>query len=156
MHTIWPAYEGSVRTSWYPVIAVLKTTSPSPITAAPSGVPTNARPSSSTSAAWVGLTGNDDRLVDPVLVRDEHLDPLAVRGGHVLAHVVGTDRHLPVAAVQQDRQLDRARATEVHEGVHRRPRCTPMVNDVVDEDDDLVVDRRKLARPPAPVGRPQM
>ncbi len=26
--TIWPAYEGSVRISWYPVIAVLNTTSP--------------------------------------------------------------------------------------------------------------------------------
>src|SRR5947209_12398137 len=128
MQTIWPAYEGSVRTSWYPVIAVLKTTSPSPITAAPSGVPTKARPSSSTSAAWVGLTGNDHRLVDPVLVRDEHLDALAVRRRHVLAHVVGTDRHLPMAAVQQDRQLDRSRATEVHEGIHRRPRRPAVVD----------------------------
>src|SRR5947209_4274351 len=156
MQTIWPAYEGSVRTSWYPVIAVLNTTSPSPITGAPSGVPTKARPSSSTSAAWVGLTGNDHRLVDPILVGNEHLDALAVRRGHVLTHVVGTDRHLAVAAVQQDRELDRPRAAEVHQRVHRRARRTPVVDDVVDEDDDLVVDRGKLARARAPVGRPQM
>src|ERR1700693_766964 len=51
MHTICPAYEGSVSTSWYPVIAVLKTTSPSPTDSAPSASPTNALPSSSTRAA---------------------------------------------------------------------------------------------------------
>ncbi len=28
MTTIWPAYEGSVQISWYPVMQVLKTTSP--------------------------------------------------------------------------------------------------------------------------------
>src|ERR1700730_2980682 len=98
MHTIWPAYDGSVRTSWYPVMAVLKTTSPSPIVPAPSACPTNERPSSSTSAAYVFLAGNDHRLVDAVVLGDEHLDALRVRGGHVLADVLGADRKLAMAA----------------------------------------------------------
>src|SRR6185295_5077220 len=45
--TIWPRYEGSVSTSWYPVIEVLKTTSPKRVpgeTASPSNtVPSSSR-----------------------------------------------------------------------------------------------------------------
>src|SRR3979490_1879396 len=106
MQSIWPAYDGSVRTSWYPVIAVLKTTSPSPPTPAPGPWPTNARPSSSTRAACLfdepfWLADNDHRLVDPVLFLDQDLDPLSFGGRHVLADVVGTDGHLAVAAADE-------------------------------------------------------
>src|SRR5690242_14259203 len=95
MQTIWPAYDGSVSTSWYPVMAVLNTTSPSPITSAPSGAPTNARPSSRTSAAAIAvLAANDHRLVDAVLFFHEHLDPLVLGRRHVLADVIGADRQL--------------------------------------------------------------
>src|SRR5690348_2744563 len=109
MHTIWPAYEGSVRTSWYPVIAVLKTTSPSPTTSSPRAAPAKARPSSSTRAACV-LAVNDHRLVEPILLGDENLDALGVGCRHVLADVVRADGTLAVAAVDQDRELARARA----------------------------------------------
>src|SRR5688572_20867549 len=51
MVTIWPLYEGSVRTSWYPVMDVLKTTSPKAVPRAPYASPRNARPSSSMSTA---------------------------------------------------------------------------------------------------------
>src|ERR1700688_439673 len=124
MHSIWPAYDGSVRTSWYPVIAVLKTTSPSPTTSAPSAEPTNALPSSSTRAAYCflapfPLVDNYHRLVDAVLLLDQHLDPLGVGGRHVLADVVRSDRQLTMAAVDQNCELDRARAPEVHQRIHR-------------------------------------
>src|SRR5713101_1765308 len=86
-------------------MAVLKTTSPWPRTSAPSAAPTKARPSSSTSAAWRFLDGNYHRLVDAVLLGDEDLDALRVRGGHVLADVIGTDRQLAVAAVHEHDHL---------------------------------------------------
>src|SRR5581483_9145811 len=141
MHTIWPAYEGSVRTSWYPVMAVLNTTSPSPTTSAPSDAPTNALPSSKTSAACGLLSGNDHRLVDALVFRDENLDPLRVGRRDVLTYVVGTDGQLAVAAIDQHRELDRSRAAEVHERVHRGASGAAAVDDVVDEHDDLAVDR---------------
>src|SRR5712691_12612681 len=146
MQTIWPAYEGSVSTSWYPVIEVLKTTSPSPMTSAPSATPTKARPSSRTSAAWRFLSGNDHRLVDAVLLLHQHLDALGVRGRHVLADVVGADGKLAVAAVDEHGELDRAGPPEIHHRVHRRAGGAPMVDDVVDEDDDLAPDIRHVAR----------
>src|ERR1022692_3353780 len=43
--TIWPAYLGSERISWYPVIPVLNTTSPAVSPEAPSGRPSIAVPS---------------------------------------------------------------------------------------------------------------
>src|SRR5712691_3681187 len=145
MQTIWPAYEGSVSTSWYPVIEVLKTTSPSPMTSAPSAAPTKARPSSRTSAAWLFLSGNDHRLVDAVLLLHQHLDALGVRGRHVLADVVGADRKLAVAPIDEHGELDRARPPEIHHRVHRGAGGAPMVDDVVDEDDDLSPDVRHVA-----------
>src|SRR3954470_23880719 len=51
MQTICPAYDGSVRTSWYPDIDVLKTISPHASAAAPHARPRKALPSSSTSSA---------------------------------------------------------------------------------------------------------
>src|SRR4029077_13604622 len=121
-------------------IAVLKTTSPSPRPSKPSAAPTKPRPSSSTRAAWRFLDGNDHRLVYPVFFGDENLDPLGVRSGDVLADVVGTDGQLAAAAVDQDRQLNRPRPSEVHECIHRRARSATTVDDVVDEHDHLAVD----------------
>src|SRR4029077_8935117 len=117
--------------------AVLKTTSPSPRPSKPSAAPTKARPSSSTRAAWRFLDGNDHRLVDAVFLGDQNLDPFGVRGGDVLADVVGADGQLAVAAVDQDRQLNRPRPTEVHQGIHRSARGPAVVDDVVDEHDHL-------------------
>src|SRR2546430_8034080 len=140
MHTIGPAYEGSVSTSWYPVMAVWKTTSPSPATSAPRGAPTKARPSSRTSAAWCLSDGNDHRLVDAVLLGDEDLDALGVRSGHVLADVVRSYRQLAMAAVDEHRQLDRPRAPEVHESVHGGACGASVVDDIVHQHDHLAVD----------------
>src|SRR5579864_2751375 len=125
-------------------MAVLKTTSPSPTTSAPSAAPTKARPSSSTSAANFLSAGNDHRLVHAVLFLDEDLDALRVGGGHVLADVVGPDGQLPVSAIDQDRELDRAGAAEVHQRIHRRASSPAVVDDVVDQDDDPAVDRRHV------------
>src|SRR3954466_5132847 len=56
--TSWPVYEGSVRTSWYPVMEVLKTTSPKAVPAAPYRSPRKLRPSSSTSTAGLATGGS--------------------------------------------------------------------------------------------------
>src|SRR5579859_989772 len=156
MQTIWPAYEGSVRTSWYPVIAVLKTTSPSPMTSAPSGAPTKARPSSSTSAANDFLGSNDHHLVEAVFLVDQNFDPLGVRGRHVLAHVVRADWQLPMTAIDQYRELNRARPAKVHQRIHRGACSPPVVDHVIDEHDDLAVDHGHVARRPLAVVRSQV
>src|SRR5690242_9156650 len=124
-------------------MAVLKTTSPSPRASAPSGRPTKARPSSSTRAAYF-LDANDHRLVEAVLFRDLHLDPLAVRRGHVLADVVGTDGQLAMTAVHKHRELNRTRPAEVQQRIHRRARGAAAMDDVVDEHDDLAVHLRHV------------
>src|SRR5947199_10844165 len=118
-------------------MAVLKTTSPSPSASAPSAWPMKARPSSSTSAANFFSAGNDHHLVVPVFLGEPDLDVLHVGGRDVLAHVVRPDRKLPMAAVDKHRQLDGARAPEVHERIHRRPRRAAVVDHVVDQDHDL-------------------
>src|SRR6266849_593475 len=58
--TIWPEYDGSVNTSWYPVSAVLKTTSPERSAGAPKLLPSKTVPSSkariaesNSSSSWV-------------------------------------------------------------------------------------------------------
>ena len=45
--TICLAYDGSVKISWYPVIPVLKQTSPNVFPIAPNALPKNVAPSSS-------------------------------------------------------------------------------------------------------------
>src|SRR6204780_2813106 len=55
--TICRQYEGSVRISWYPVIAVLKTTSPVVLPLAPTETPRNTVPSSRASTAGVDTSG---------------------------------------------------------------------------------------------------
>src|SRR6478752_8332220 len=51
MTTTWPAYEGSVQTSWYPVWLVLTTRSPPAADGAPNATPGKIEPSSSASNA---------------------------------------------------------------------------------------------------------
>src|ERR687888_2554678 len=120
-------------------MAVLKTTSPWPRTSAPIASPTNERPSSRTSAAN-GLSLKDHRLVEPVLLLQEDLNALALRSGHVLAHVVGPDRELAMAAVGQHRELDRARASVLEQRVERRAHRPSVVYDVVHQHHRQTVD----------------
>ena len=56
--------------------------------------------------------------------------------GEVLAHEVGTDRQLAVAAVDEDRELDRAGPAELGERVHRGADGAARVEHVVDEHHD--------------------
>src|SRR6185436_742159 len=61
---------------------------------------------------------------DPVLAvvfSQAHRDALALRGGQVLADVVGANGELAVSAVDQDRQLDHLGTPEIDEGVQRGP-----------------------------------
>src|SRR5438445_12211466 len=103
-------------------MAVLKTTSPSPRPSKPSASPTKARPSSRTSAAWRLLDGNDHRLVDAVLLGDEHPAPFRVRRVDVLSDLVGRSRTLAMPPGHNHRPLERPRSSEVHQRIHRRAR----------------------------------
>src|SRR5664280_3239311 len=47
-----------------------------------------------------------------------HLDHLVAGSRDVLPHVIGADRELTMAAVNEDREADRPRAPEVDEGIH--------------------------------------
>src|SRR5919198_2116408 len=122
-------------------MAVLKTTSPCATVSgwAPSARPAKLRPSSSTRAAWSlrgsGSAAKDHRSFGPVNLFQADLDLLRLGRGDVLAHVVGADRQLTVAAVDEHRKLDRARPAELQEGVQRRARRAAVVEDVVDEHD---------------------
>src|SRR2546428_14081834 len=65
MVTFWPAELGSVSTSWYPLSAVLNTTSPVVSPVAPKDRPSKTRPSSRASTAVRGAlltrTGDGSR-----------------------------------------------------------------------------------------------
>ena len=75
-----------------------------------------------------------------VVFGEPHLDVLGARGGHVLADVVGAERQFAVAAVDEHRQLHRARPADVAQRVQRRADRAAGVEDVVDEDDQRAVD----------------
>src|SRR5262245_60539325 len=62
-------------------------------------------------------------------------DDLLARRWDVLADMVGADRELAVAAVDEDRQTNGAWPSEVHQRIHRRPDRSTRVQHVVDEDD---------------------
>ncbi len=70
-----------------------------------------------------------------VQLLDPDVDPLAARGRQVLAHVVGADRQLAMAAVDEHRELHPLRAPVVEQRVDRRPHGAAREQDVVDEDD---------------------
>ena len=92
--------------------------------------------------------GRDVARADPdavaaVDLRDQDPHRLAQRRRQVLADVVGADRQLAVAAVDEDGELDGAGAAELAERVERGTDGAPGEEDVVDEHDDLVVDARR-------------
>ena len=62
--------------------------------------------------------------------------------GRTLPDVVGPDGQLAVAAVDEDDELDRLRAAAVDEAVHGGPDGPAGHQDVVDEEDVLLDDRR--------------
>ena len=70
----------------------------------------------------------------PSISVEVHAHPLAPRGRQVLAHVVGPDGQLAVAAVDQDGELHQRRAPVVEERVDRGPDRAPRVEDVVHQD----------------------
>src|SRR5262249_28991499 len=79
-------------------------------------------------------------LVGPVDLGEHHAYRLGSRGRDVLADVVGADRQLPVAPVDEDRELDRTRPAEVADRVQRRPHRTAGEQHVVHEDHQPVVE----------------
>src|SRR5439155_772772 len=107
--------------------------------------PRRARASSrgpSGSSPCSGLLGFfDDHAVLAVVLTEPDGHALAARRGQVLADVVGADRQLAMAAVDQGSELDRLRAPEVDEGVERGADGPAGEEDVVHEDDDLALDR---------------
>ena len=93
-----------------------------------------------TGAAVAASTARS--MFDAVLAVDLlelDLDDLLARRRDVLADVVGPDRQLAMAAIDEDREADRLRPPEVDEGVHRGPDRAAGVQDVVDEDDRRAV-----------------
>src|SRR2546430_6674685 len=75
MTTIWPAYEGSESTSWWPVMQVLITTSPLARVACPPRSPNSVNPSSSTRTIGSGMLHQPLRHNLPAT--DRHDDPSA-------------------------------------------------------------------------------
>src|SRR5262249_22163528 len=102
-----------------------------------------ARPS---QRGWTSLRSllrvrHEQNLVDFVHLDELHLDALGARGRKVLADVVGADRKLAVAAVDEHRELDARGAAVVEERLDRCADRAPRVEDVVDEDDGAAVER---------------
>src|ERR1700687_5132373 len=75
MTTIWPAYEGSESTSWYPVMHVLITTSPVAWVACPPHSPNRVKPSSRTRTIGAGMLHH--ALGHHLAATDGHDDPSA-------------------------------------------------------------------------------
>ena len=92
--TIWPSYEGSVRISWYPVIDVLNTTSPTVLPSAPIARPRNSVPSASASSA--GTTGgkSDERETIGGLDAEQN-------GGGALAGLAGDETGLDALLLEE-------------------------------------------------------
>ena len=68
-------------------------------------------------------------------------DPLVAGGGQVLADVVGPDRQLAVAAVDEHCELHPLRPAVVEQGLDRRPDRAARVEDVVHDHDRLALER---------------
>src|SRR5919204_3339515 len=85
--------------------------------------------------------GQQEHLVDLVDLDELHLDALAAGGREVLADVVGADRQLAVAAVGQHGQLNLRGSTVCEQRLDRGPDRPSRVEDVVDEDHRLALER---------------
>src|SRR5699024_2119349 len=68
------------------------------------------------------------------------VDAFAARRREVLAHVVGADRQIAVAEVDEDGEPDPGGAADVGEGIESGPDGAAGEEHVVDEDDCLRVD----------------
>src|SRR5207249_4464592 len=102
----------------------------------------------SASSACSGLLGFfDHHAVVTVVLAEPDGHALAPGGREVLADVVGANRQLAVAAVDQDRELDRPRPPEVDDGVEGSADGTAREEDVVHQDDGLVLDRERDVGP---------
>src|SRR3954447_13462016 len=88
----------------------------------------------------------EQNLVDLVDLDELHLDALVARGRQVLADVVGADRQLAVAAVDEHGKLHARRAAVVEERLDRRADRAAGVEDVVDEDDRHPLEREAELR----------
>src|SRR5437667_4912599 len=89
----------------------------------------------------------DHDLVHAVRLGESDLNLLAARGGDVLADVVGADRKLAMTPVDEDRELDRLRPSEVDERVHSGADGPAGEEHVVDEKDALALDGERDVRP---------
>ena len=85
--------------------------------------------------------GHEQDLVDLVHLDELHLDALGAGGRQVLADVVGADRQLAVAAVDDHGELDARGAAVVEERLDRRADRAAGVEDVVDEHDGAALER---------------
>src|SRR2546428_85605 len=79
--------------------------------------------------------------VDLVDLEELYLDALVAPRGQVLADVVGSDRQLAMATVWRHGELDAGRAAVVEEGLDRGADRPARVEDVVDEDAGLPLER---------------
>src|SRR5262245_11546140 len=90
----------------------------------------------------------EEDTVDPVLLCHLHGDHLALRGRHVLPDVVRLDRQLAVSPIDEDSELNRARAPEVDDLVESRAHRAACVEHVVHQDEVLLHDvEGDLGRP---------
>ncbi len=87
-----------------------------------------------------GVADEQD-CVDLVHLDELHLDALVAGGGQVLADVVGADRQLAVAAVDEHGELDALGPAVVEERLDRGADRAAGVEDVVDEHDGPAVER---------------
>ena len=79
----------------------------------------------------------------PSISGEPHLHALLPRRRDVAADVVGANRQLAMAAIDERDELNRARPAEVDERVERGANRPARVQHVVDEQDEAVVDRER-------------
>src|ERR687890_883032 len=94
------------------------------------------------------LVSNDDHPVLPIGLLQVDKHSFATRGRHVLTDVVGPDRQLSVAAVDENRQPDGGGPPELEERVHRGASGPTRVENVVDEDHGLACHVERHAAAP--------
>ena len=92
------------------------------------------------------LTPDLDRVGRAVDLGEADPHILGDLGRQVLADVVGPDRQFPMPAVDEHRELHRARATQLEQCLERGPRGAAGEQDVVDEHHDAVGDVGDLGR----------
>ena len=97
------------------------------------------------SVPFVG-TPELDPVVAAVDLREPHPHVFGRPGRQVLADEVGADRQLAVAAVDEHRELHRARPAELEQRVERGAGGAAGEQHVVDEHDDLAGDVGHLGR----------